>query len=219
MTAAAMDNDVLLKGACYRLIWDMIACVPAQPSEMGYLATARFVLAAKLQRVRLVGSADEYRELIDSAIGLGEEMEPTDAEVRVAAELEYAAQLAAISLDAGETLLCAMVTERGIGKFITGDKRAIGSLEALAQHHFALTRLAGRVVCLEQLIQAVVGALGPAAVRLAVCAEPRVDRTLAICFGCSSPEAGPDSWTDGLASYIAAIQQIAPMLMSAAREP
>jgi hypothetical protein len=218
MTVAAMDNDVLLKGACYRLIWDMIACVPAQPSEIGYLATARFVLASRLPKTHLVGHREEYYQLAVSAISRGKAMEPTEAEVRIAAELEYAAQHSALSLDSGETLLCAIVSERQFCKLITGDKRAVGSLEALAKDHPAPARLAGRVVCLEQLVTAVVASRGPAAVRAAVCGEAGVDITLAICFGCSSSQAEPGAWSAGLASYIASLRKVAPLLLSASPE-
>ncbi len=56
-------------------------------------------------------------------------MEPTDREVAFATNLELTAQRAGLQLDVGESQLVAIVIERAIATFDTGDKRAIVSLE------------------------------------------------------------------------------------------
>jgi hypothetical protein len=97
---------------------------------------------------------------LDRVLARAERLEPSEQElelaVELAVELERAGQLAGLALDGGESTLCAIALLRGVPWLHTGDKRAIKSIEALADSLAA--GMAGRVRCLEQLA---LGALSP----------------------------------------------------------
>ena len=114
------------------------------------------------------------------------ELEPTEPEAILAADLELMAQTACLAWDAGESQLCAMLITRMVPALLTGDKRAISALERLVALEPRTAGAAGKIYCLEQLVTLALGKLAIDTVRVAVCRKPIVDRALAICFSCSS---------------------------------
>ena len=145
------------------------------------------------------------------------ELEPTDREVNLAAGFEIAAQEVGLSLDSGESQLAAMVIERAVPLLETGDKRAIRSIEQLLDKVDELLPIQGRVRCLEQIVRRVLDDAGAIdRVAAAMCAEPGVDKTMSICFGCSSGRPPTlDQVIEGLASYIASLRADAPRVLVA----
>jgi len=51
-------------------------------------------------------------------------------------------------------------------------------------------------------------------IRNAICSEPTVDKTLTICFGCSSQDSNSADILQGLDSYIGAIRASAARVLS-----
>lgn len=209
---AAFDNDVICKGACYGLLAIFAESLNLAFGDIGVLGTARFVVRKKIQRTALErdqnAALDDLAALLTNCIFL----DPTEGELLLAADFELAAQRQGLALDTGESQLCAMVVERPLHLLITGDKRAIEALEALLAFQPRLLDMCGRVRCLEQVVLAVVRVGGAAAVRVAVCREPDVDKALTNCFSCSFPELNLDDVVLGLESYINAIR--APQLLA-----
>jgi hypothetical protein len=213
--AAAADNDVLWKAACYRLaarFWPPSAEGPT----VGVLGAARFVLADVIARRSHVRDRPGAQDELENALGQAEVLEPTETELAAAAELEVLAQRAGLELDAGESQLAAMVAARGIPSLDTGDKRAIRGFDALVSRSPTCTDLCGRVRCLEQLVLRVWRETPDDFPSIAndVCAEPGVDKTLSICFSCYS-NAGTtfDGVCAALANYIEALQHDAPKVL------
>jgi predicted nucleic acid-binding protein len=214
---AAVDNDVLLKAASYRVasrFW------PDGAQEApGVLGAARFVLADILKRPSRVrdqtGAQQELAVLFARAIVL----EPSDEELAVAAEMERQAQRAGVELDAGESQLAAMVAARGIPWLVTGDKRAVQALHALTPASSACAQLGNRVRCLEQLfmllLEDVESGAAFDALAAAVCGEPDVDKAVSICFSCySGGGADRDSVLAALGSYVDSLRAAAPMILA-----
>jgi hypothetical protein len=85
-------------------------------------------------------------------------------------------------------------------------------MEVLSSTVDKLGPLAGRVVCLEQLVAALARILGEAAVRVAVCKEPRADKALSICFQCTQG-AGGKLDPSGLVSYIGDLRRRAATVL------
>jgi hypothetical protein len=191
--------------------------IPAAPGETLVLGQAKFVVGKRLERQGKRGAANAQHALerLSSVLAELALVEPTNEETAFAARLENAAQKAGLALDSGESLLCSLVVHRDLKHFATGDKRAICAMETLAQTHGEMARAAGRVLCLEQLfVRLLAAATDPGVVRRAVCDEHHVDRALTSCFSCSSPEIGPDQWTEGLSSYIESVRADAPSMLS-----
>src|SRR5207253_1052389 len=86
----------------------------------------------------------------------------------------------------GESQLCSIVITRAISILDTGDKRAIESFETLLDEIGGLELIGGRVRCLEQIVHGLVQGGAIDELLDAICAEPDVDKTLSICFGCYS---------------------------------
>lgn len=214
----AVDNDLVLKAVCYGITSDFWPGL-GTTHEVGVLGAARYVVSKRLERTSLAHDQSTAQAELTSLLTSATELEPTDREVSLAAELEVAAQQEGLSLDSGESQLAAMVIERAVPILETGDKRAIRSIEQLLDKVVALLPIQGRVRCLEQIVWRVLDDDGAFdRVAGAICAEPGVDKTLSICFACSSGRPPAlDQVVEGLASYIASLRADAPRVL--VREP
>lgn len=206
----AVDNDVLLKGSCFDLLKEIINAIPAEFHEIGVLQAAKFVIANKLRKANLNDTLIKFEKIIQQVQCL----EPSEDEAKFAAQLEYDALKAKLNVDSGESLLCAIVIMRAFTLMVTGDKRAIKSLELLVKTSSEAIKLAGKIVCLEQLILRITQKSDARIVKRAICGRPDIDKTLTICFSCASPEIGPESWLECLTSYIRDIRSSAPIILT-----
>jgi hypothetical protein len=199
---ALVDNDICLKGLSYGLLDHFLATVPEIHDRVGVLGVARFVLTNRLQRQ---GAPDMRADLIHALyvfLGSAELVEPTEEEESLAAEFESLAQISGLSLDVGESQLCAVLLLRGLPLLLTGDKRAITALEGLLNSHPLLGGIGGKVKCLEQLVLDAIAVYGSDLIGQHICANSTIDRTLSICFGCASGSAVEENILEGLNSYI-----------------
>jgi len=212
---ALVDNDIIFKGACYGLLPEVLATVCAADDRVGVLGAARFVVSKKIRKAVINKGGEpalaNLEEFLRGAIAI----EPTEAEQMIAADLELAAMNAGAGLDSGESQLCAVLIERLVPWLLTGDKRAIRAIEKLLECYDRLITIAGKVKCLEQLaLAALPDAATVNSFRDKVCAEAHIDRTLAICFSCSSTEIAGD-YVAGLESYIGDLRKEAGRVLSA----
>lgn len=210
---ALVDNDVLLKGACYRLLNHPIT-TDCGGSGIGYLAAARFVLSKRIRRARLHFNAAEAEAQLVSFLAKHQAIETTIEEQTLAAALEAMAQEIPVNLDTGESQLLAVLAVRTLPALITGDKRAIIAIERLLDVTTALAQVTGNVTCVEQLVRRAVIKGDPSAIQEAICKEPEVDRALSICFSCFSPERTVNTVVQALDSYISDLRQKAPRTLS-----
>jgi hypothetical protein len=212
----AVDNDIIIKAACYGLtatFWP-----EAGPTcHLGVLGAARYVVAKRLARAKLVGGSANARSAVDALLSTASTLEPTTAEVTLATQLEVEAQRMGLSLDAGESQLIAMMIHREIPVLETGDKRAIESVELLLDQVTGLLVISGRVRCLEQIVLRCLAEPGASvAIAQAVCGEPDVDKALSICFRCFSPAPeGHALELSAIHSYIAKLRAKAPRVLMA----
>jgi len=213
MPTAAIDNDVILKGILYGLLSDLIGMIPASAADVGVLGAARYVVSARLKKTSR--DVEKLLQSLERFLSNVMILEPTDDESKLAAELELSAQKINVNLDAGESILCAVVVRRSLDRLVTGDKRAAVAIARLLSSYPGIAAIAGKVVCLEQLFLRLISKADPASVRAAVCENSQVDRALSLCFSCSSPEVGTDSWLAGLKSYIADLRAAADPVLAA----
>ena len=212
MADSAIDNDVVLKSVCYGFFDDLVKALPLSSSSPGILGTARFVLP-KLIRKRPPSRLQAPAELDEVLLKL-EVLEPTSEEVNLAAEIELLAQQRSIPLHVGECQLLAILFVRDLLFLLSGDKSALKAVASLTLPAEAnLSRLEGKLVCLEQAILSLMKARGASWVRDAVCAETGVDTSLRVCFSCSSAEVGESSWIEGLSSHVNDVRKKAGALL------
>lgn len=199
---AVADNDILLKGACYGLLSTLVATVSGD-GPVGILGASKFVVPKKITRSRLRVDPAVAQAHFVAFLAENEVVEPSPDEQQMAAFFEAAAQQLALNLDTGESQLVAVLVSRCLPWLLTGDKRAIASVEQLLDTDARLTGVTGKVKCLEQLVINALNTGDVDQIRRAICDEPYVDKTLSICFSCSSPHADSAGVLEGLASYIA----------------
>jgi hypothetical protein len=212
---ALVDNDILLKGSCYSLLRELVAEIPGDAPRAGILGAAVFIIPKLIAKQTLANTeSTRAQEHFDSFVREHAVVEPIAEEQQLAAELESMAQQLAVNLDSGESQLVAILVRRSIPFFTTGDKRAIVALERLLDRHEALSKLSGRIICLEQLLLRLVDAYDHEGLRRAICAEPAIDKTLTICFGCASPNTDRDTVCAGLNSYITALRRDSARVLS-----
>jgi hypothetical protein len=140
-------------------------------------------------------------------------LEPTEAELAIATEFEEHALLLGVGLDNGESMLSAIALSRGWSLVLTGDKRAIRAMEEIQNVVADARALHRRVICLEQAVAGIALRNGADRIRVAICAEPDVDKTMSICFQCTGPSELPNFQPVGLASYIENMRASAPTVL------
>ena len=215
MADSAVDLDVIFKGVCFGFFNELLAALPHGPHAVGTLGTARYVLP-KLLRKRAPHRLQMAQADLQQAMQALEVLEPSAAELAMAAELEYEAQRQALPMHGGECQLIAMLFARNLRYLLTGDRSAINSMaELVPPAGLDKARLAGRFICFEQSIRFLVISQGACWVRAAVCAEREVDTALRVCFSCASPEVGEASWMEGLDSHIQSLRDTAGSLLVA----
>jgi hypothetical protein len=211
---AAIDNDILFKGACYGLLSELIATACSATEAVGTLGSARFVVAKKIEKNKLLRNRQAALAVLFDFLNQSKTLEPTINKQNMAADFELTAQRLGVNLDSGESQLCAMLVFRVLPLLLTGDKRAMTAMEKLIDADTRLTVLCGKVRCLEQLVYDALAKGDHVAFRTAVCAEPEVDKALAICFGCRSQSAELASTIEGLQSYVKALRAEATRVLS-----
>lgn len=201
-----LDNDVVLKAACYDLGGETVAATTIDDTAPAMLGVGRFVIRNRLSQASNIVDAARAAEAFGQMLALITLVEPDDDEMWAAADLEAEAIRRDLELDGGESQLLAILVNRACSLLVTGDKRAIAAMAIVA-----VSKASGRVACLEQLIAHIVAICGTPAVQPRICAEPSVDRAITSCFACSSPDT-PDvaDVLAGLASYTGHLDRSAP---------
>lgn len=210
---AVADNDVLLKGACYGLLKPLVSTVSGR-DPVGILGASRFVVAKKIARNQLRGDPARAAASFATFVSENEILEPSLDERHMAGIFEAIAQELALNLDVGESQLLAILICRCLPCLLTGDKRAIKSIERLLDADERVNGAAGKVRCLEQLVLDTLKVIDALAIRAAICAEPNVDRALTICFSCGSSQVNSTTIHEGLESYIADLRSHAPRVLA-----
>ena len=208
MKIFALDNDILIKGAHYLLLLEIQAAISARLRECGILGAARFVVFKAVEKHELAGA--HFAKHFPSFLVL----EPNVIERTIAAEIELEAQNKGLSLDPGESLLCAIIETRKFTGLVSGDKRAIVAFEALATNSKMIAHLKNRVLCLEQIFSRILASANPSIVRDHVCSRPEVDKALTISFRCASKSGDSHEWREGLRSYIENLRADAPSILA-----
>ena len=130
---ALVDNDILMKGACYGLLDELLSQTVSSIALLGILGATQFVVAKKIRKRVLRRDREAAVKSLEAFIQRITIVEPTTDEQRMAADFELAAQRAGVALDTGESQLCAVLVIRAVRQLYTGDKRAIQAMQELLE--------------------------------------------------------------------------------------
>lgn len=195
-----VDNDVVLKVAAYDLKFATFSSLKRFDEPPAMLGVGRFVVRRKVVKSQRFKHPKKVAAVLESLLEDLQFVEPTEAEIEIAAEFEEAALRLGGAFDVGEAQLFAILVSRRSPALVTGDKRAIEAARTLE-----IDEAKGRIVCFEQLIAHLLTSVPVEEMRSKVCEEPRTDRALSICFACANlGTAGlqEDEALAGLMSYI-----------------
>jgi hypothetical protein len=209
-----LDNDVLQKGLRYDLICPLLSTTELSTTEAGVLGSARFVLSDLIRRLQPPSESENVGRRLEEFLREAQIIEPTQQEVELSAALELLAQVHSQPLDTGESQLCAVLVSRNVPILLTGDKRAVVSLEVLLDHDSRLKPVTGRVRSLEQLVNRLLDVVEFSFIRGPICSRDGVDKALTICFACGSDDATKETVRAGLESYINDLKKSAPRILA-----
>lgn len=210
---AAVDTDVLLKAAAYRLAAELIAVLEpkGRPAALGL---THLIAAKQLARMRGLRDRDGAGGELNTLLAMLGWLEPEDDEIALAADLVAAAQERGLPLDAGEAQLTAIVVRRSLPLLLTGDKRALTALAELVEGEPIRPSLVGRLACLEQVLRSVAELIGGVELRARICAEPDVDGAMRLACSCGRTEWDPSQLHVACASFAAAVKaQVGDLLV------
>jgi hypothetical protein len=200
-----LDNDVTLKVACYSLADEMLAATSLNGIPPAILGVGRFVIRGRLARDSKIKDVERAKATFERLLEEILLLEPDEAELAIAADLEAEANRRNLELDGGESQLLAILANRACRLLITGDKRAIRAIAGVG-----IAEAKDRIGCLEQLMAQLVQSAGVYAIRTRVCEESKVDRAISTCFVCSQTFTEPEEVLTALASYIKHLDREAP---------
>jgi hypothetical protein len=208
LEAMLLDNDVVLKMCAYAAAPRLLEISTLGGVPPAILRVASFSLRTQIGRSRLIVNRDEAAEQLAMVLPSVQLLEPTEDEISYAADLEDRALRGGLALDPGESQLVAILLYRCAPLLLTGDKRALTALAAIAPE-----QANGRMACLEQAVCSAIASDQLSFFRQGVCACKTIDKALTNCFACSSQEVAMEQVLDGLRSYIGAVRQHAGRLL------
>lgn len=196
-----VDVDALVKLAHWGLLGELEGATGIPPERQATVESIRFRAARRDPKLFRDATVADYLAVALSQFGAA--WRP-DAEV--VAHLQGIA-----GLDAGEITLIAMLCSDPQAVLVTGDKRALRALAASGLEDI-VERVAGRIVCLEQVVLSALDRLGVGT--LAKSIEPH--RDLDVAIRCAVPLLPYPVELDvrkGLLSYIEDLRKDAPSLL------
>lgn len=211
---AAVDTDVLLKVAAYRLAKETVG-VLAPLGGPATLGLTHLIAAKQMARKRSISNTAGAQAELTSLLGMMGSLEPEEAEIGLAAEFSSVAQTHGLPLDTGEAQLAAIVIMRRLPLLVTGDKRAISAMSELIASHPTREALVGRVACFEQVLVSIAGLIGPERLRERICSEPEIDGAMRLACSCGRDCWRPEQFSEACNSFVGDVRAKAGDLLAA----
>lgn len=204
-----LDNDIVLKACCFGIAGELVACMQLYGTSPSILKVTGYVLQGRVKKSSQLTDRDAAERTLSELLSLVQTTEPNEEEVRMASEFESEAQMRDVQLDTGESLLLAILLQRGLKLMITGDKRAIYAIEEILGEVMARPRIA----CFEQAVATIMRTIALDDIRERICRESSVDRAITNCFQCASPTVSSTSVFQGLRSYTVDLRKVASRVL------
>jgi hypothetical protein len=181
--AVLLDNDVVIKLARMDVYLDAISGMGFTPQRVGSLKPMLRYMGRydKRRTARFTDNAAEAARLV-AALHSIVELEMTQQEAAISAQVMRAVLLAGLDFDEGELAMCVLAISRGNLDFCTADKRALKSLPQVEALWADLAKLRGRCICFEQVFQHLCEQHGLARVAQAVKTCPTTDKAIKTIF-------------------------------------
>ena len=190
-----LDNDVLAKLVACGLYDEAIEILNLNESDLRVLSSAQYYF------MRSKKAKAKYPESIRSkVVEIAKSCQIINPSTTEALnEVEKLQQYEGI--DNGEALLIAATREEEYFWLITGDKRFLRTLASSSDLHSIVSRLQGRVICLEQLIQQLIVKQGFDKTLMNFVSAKKYDKSIQSIFG-SGEKSTKDNVLSSLEYYI-----------------
>lgn len=193
------DNDVWLKLAQYDLVDAALDWLAPGGEAVFVLPTLRFWLRLHQPQVAVQRHGQDVVDRLTAALLRVHVLPDAPDAALVSRFLDHA------GIDAGEALLFLALTARPEALLATGDKRSIAAFAKAPDLADLATACAGRVLCLEQILDGLLCGNDGERVVARLFAARHVDKALAVVVG-SQPGRSVAEVRHGLASYIGKIR-------------
>lgn len=195
------DNDIILKLAICGLFDEALDVLGAKPVEVYVLPTARFKLGVakntEKTKARLGEAVFEcLRAFLDRVQVINAVLPPEEQQLFDDI----------LGIDAGEAVLFSATALFPDFLLATGDKNSLRALSANAACQSVCQRLAGKVICFEQIVVRIMDRFGFPVVRDKVVPVRACDTALRAVFG-SGLDATEENVRAGLDSYISDLRR------------
>ncbi len=200
-----LDNDIILKLVACNLFWEAIRSLNLAESDLRVLSDAKYVFRNSLR------IAKKYPlEIRESAILIVERCQ--NIQPQLSEELR---DLQIEGLDPGEMILISATKQEESFYLTTGDKRCITALANSTEPNLVAIRerLAGKLVCLEQLILKIINVEGFDVTLFKILPAREYDKALKAIFG-SGERCTQDNVLMALEAYIQDLRDNAQGLLA-----
>ena len=172
------DNDILLKLAEYDLLLNACTALRTESPKIRFQPSTKHVLLRMKDKSAKGRSVPYSTAAMDRAIAFVE----SAVCVTSAADLDWVQGVEGINI--GEAQLASWTVEADEDSvLLTGDKRFLKALAGSSAAKAVFDALRGRVICLEEILRAVILSDGVDCVRKAVKAAPWCDTAISLVFG------------------------------------
>jgi hypothetical protein len=190
-TVCFLDNDIILKLIACNLLDESVKILNLNESDLRVLPSLKYYFNKKKRyseeiRIKIKNVANRYQTINSNTPGAIQEIDQL---------LKYE------DIDNGEALLIAATREEESFWLTTGDKRFLRALANSPELISIVSRLEGRVICLEQLIRQVIYKQGFQPTLVNILPARQYDTSLKSIFG-SGENSTKDSVLSSLDYYI-----------------
>lgn len=190
-----LDNDILIKLVVCNLFDEAIATLGVHLSDLRVLPSARYYF--KRSRSAKKKFPEEIRlkvtEIANSCQTIERSEKSVLDEIGILQKYE--------DIDDGEATLVAATKDEESFWLTTGDKRFLRALASSPELYFIVSRLQGKVICLEQLIRQVIYTQDFQQTLLSILPARQYDTSLKSIFG-SGENSTKDNVLSSLEAYI-----------------
>jgi len=190
------DNDIILKLAEYDLLSDARSLLSVKSTEVVVLDSAKHVYAGLKKKLQRGESVKRSLQGLDRAI----EFVEAATQITDKANIDWAEDHDNIDIPEAQ-LASWTVKTGGESCLLTGDKRFLKALAQADAGEHIFRGLHSRVICLEEVIRALIAELGFDNVRRKVASAPECDTGIQLVFG-STFDLPEEPVKDGLESML-----------------
>lgn len=200
-----VDNDIVHKIAAFDLVEEFLAWAAEGGNEIQLLPTAKYKFKIKDRKGESRYGIQVFDRIAALISKVGEVTEGLSSDHDFLVEIQ--------GIDSGEALLFSAVSSNASTVLLTGDKRSLRTLQTDQRCKDLSLLLKGRVICLEQIMEALISRIGFNIVRVRIAGQLGCDQAMRMIFS-NGAQSDEQNAMQGLASYTASLRLDTGLLLA-----